>query len=265
MFPLYTKTFPRTAADLTAQLNESLKRLFSGAPNPVAVRDQSYPEVAEIRITLDGAELRLDPPKPPAVKGASAPALRVGQLHITASDLAIGPAIADLHLVARAVALHQAKDSKDEVVLLLQSAADGRVEISTTRAELESAIAAVAKSEAGKQGVTIENVQLMVQERSARSVTAEVQLKGRKLFFSTLIRISANLDLDDDLNATLSGLTCKGEGAIGTIACSVLAPHLEKLDGRTFPLMALPLGEVRLRDVRLSAGDKLTVTAEFGA
>ena len=29
--------------------------------------------------------------------------------------------------------------------------------------------------------------------------------------------------------------------------------------------MSLPLGEIRLRDVRLTVGDKLCVTAEFGA
>ncbi|MDQ6655945.1 MAG: hypothetical protein M3Y80_09050, partial [Verrucomicrobiota bacterium] len=67
------------------------------------------------------------------------------------------------------------------------------------------------------------------------------------------------------LNASLSGLTCNGEGAIGSLACGVLQPHLEKVDGRTFPLMALPLGDVRLRDVRLAAGANLSVTAEFGA
>ena len=55
-----------------------------------------------------------------------------------------------------------------------------------------------------------------------------------------------------------------GAGWLGSLACGVLEPHLAKLNGRSFPLMALPLGEVRLRDVRLAASDKLSVTAEFG-
>jgi hypothetical protein len=49
------------------------------------------------------------------------------------------------------------------------------------------------------------------------------------------------------------------------VACGVLKPHLEKLEGRDFPLMSLPLGEVHLRDVRIAVGDKLVVTAEFGS
>jgi hypothetical protein len=108
-------------------------------------------------------------------------------------------------------------------------------------------------------------VQLSVRPRGARSIDAEVQLRAKKLFFSTTIRIAAKLDLDEELNAKVSGLSCNGEGAIGSLACGVLEPHLQKIDGRSFPLMALPLGEVRLRDVRIAAKDRVTVTAEFGA
>ncbi len=92
-----------------------------------------------------------------------------------------------------------------------------------------------------------------------------MKLRAKKLFFTTTVTISAKLDLDEQLNATVSGLACNGEGAIGSVACGVLQPHLQKVNGQSFALMALPLGEVRLRDVRLAAGDTLSVTAEFGA
>jgi hypothetical protein len=52
---------------------------------------------------------------------------------------------------------------------------------------------------------------------------------------------------------------------MGGIACGILKPHLEKINGRKFSLMSLPLGEVRLRDVRIAAGHKLSVSAEFGS
>ena len=79
------------------------------------------------------------------------------------------------------------------------------------------------------------------------------------------MHIAADLDLDQQLNAVISGLTCKGDGAIGALACGVLSPHLQKLNGRSFPLLALPLGEIRLRDVQLSAAGAIRVTAQFGA
>ncbi|CAN5634383.1 hypothetical protein BH20VER1_BH20VER1_15360 [soil metagenome] len=265
MFPLYTKTFPATAADLAALLNESIQRVFTAARSPVSVTAKKYPELEGIHITLDGAELRSDPPPPPKPKGAGKPAYVVGELHLNASALSLGPATADLRLSARDVHLHQAKDAAGEIILLLQRAAEGEIEISAATDSIERGIAALAKQEAGKHGVTIDDVELAVEQRGERSLDAEVQLRARKLFFSTVIRIGAKLDLDDELNATISGLTCAGDGAIGSMACGFLKPHLEAIDGRMFPLMALPLGEIRLRDVRVSAADHLTVTAEFDA
>ena len=265
MFPLYTKKFPNNAVDLAVLLNDSVKRVFSNAANPVVIRDKSYPELSEIRITLDGAELRMDAPRPPVVKGKTSAGIRVDDLHIDAAGLLLGPATADLRLGARDVRLGQAKDSNGDAMLMLEGAADGVVEITAETKDIEAAIAAVAKSEAGKHGVTIDQVRLTVKPRGARSVDGEVQLRAKKLFFSTVIRISAKLDLDDELNATVSGLKCDGEGAIGAMGCGFLEPHLKALNGRSFPLMALPLGEVRLHDVRIAAADRITVSAEFGA
>ncbi|MBA3883366.1 MAG: hypothetical protein H0X73_11800 [Chthoniobacterales bacterium] len=265
MFPLYSATFPRTAAELESLLNQSVQRVFSRTTQPVTVREKEYPALAEIRISLDGAELRDDAPRRPAVEGVRKPALKVDELHVTGSGLTIGPATANLVLRAEQVGLNQAADRNGEIVLLLQNASNGTIEIATSKRDLERAIAAFAKAEAGKHGVVIDDVKLTFRQRGARSVDAEVQLRGKKLFFSTVIRIAASLDLDDDLNAKLSRLTCNGDGAIGSLACGVLAPHLQKLDGRTFALMALPLGEIRLRDVTLATGEMLKVSAEFGA
>ncbi len=265
MFPLSAKTFPATAPELASLLSESLQCIFITNAEPVAIESDSYPSLQSLRISLDDAKLRPSPPRPPVVSGERSPALQVAELRLEGSRLSLGPATADLHLTARDVCLDQGRDAQDQIVLVLRSAADGQVAITTDKAELEKAIAALATREAGKQGVTIEGVRLMLQERNPRSLSAEVEVKARKLFFTTVIRIAAQLDLDHELNATLSGLACKGDGAIGTLACGVLTPHLQKLEGRTFSLMALPLGDIRLRDVRLAAGDRITVQAEFGA
>jgi len=264
MFPLFSTTFPRSAAELESLLNGSVQRVFSRTTQPVTVREKKYPALASIRISFDGAELRDDPPPRPVIAGVGAPALKVDELHITGSGLTIGPATVNLLLRAEQVGLNQATDRTGEVVLLLQKASEGTIEITTSKRDLERAIAAFAKAEAGKHGVVIDDVQLTFRSRGTRNLDAEVQLRGKKLFFSTVIRIAASLDLDDDLNAKVSRLACNGDGAIGTLACGVLAPHLQKLDGRTFALMALPLGEIRLRDVTLATGETLKVSAEFG-
>lgn len=265
MFPLKTSTLPSSASALQGSLNESLRELFIVTSDPVTIRDASYPRLEEINVSLDGAQLLGKPSSIPSLSSKPTPALEVDSLNINASALSIGPAAIDLSLSATAVSLHQAKDAEGNLLLLLHNAAKGHIEISASPSDLEALIAEVARAEAGKHGVTIDSVQLILRSKSSRSLAAEVRLRAKKLFLSASIRITGQLDLDEELNARISGLDCAGDGAIAIVACGVLKPHLQKIDGREFPLMSLPLGEVRLRDVRLAVADKLSVTADFGS
>lgn len=264
MFSLNATTFPATASDLARALNDSLRAVFALNREPVAVRDLSYPHLAAVDVSLDGAKLPGRPPEIPSRTTESTPALTVGSFNAAGRGLSIGPAALDFALTATGVELHQAKDQAGQIMLLLHNAAQGHVEASVSKSDLEALIAEVAKTEAGKHGVSIDNVQLSLRSQSPCSLAAEVVLRAKK-FLTASLRITAQLDLDADLNARLSGLDCTGEGTLASVACGILKPHLEKLNGRAFPLMSLPLGEVRLRDVRLAVGEKLSVTAEFGS
>ncbi|MDQ6808217.1 MAG: hypothetical protein M3Z64_02145 [Verrucomicrobiota bacterium] len=265
MFPLFTKTFPASTAELTAALNKSLERIFILLAAPVSARGDGYPSLEQIAISLDGAQLRPDPPRPAVARGETAPALQVAEFKMSGRGLSFAGATADLNFGAENLRLNSGRSAAGDIVLVLQSATNGQVRVATTKAALENIIAQVAKAEAGKHGVTIDGVRLNLQADGPRAVAAEVQLRAKKLFLSASIRITAHLALDENLNAKLSGLRCEGDGAIASVACGVLAPHLQKLDGREFALMALPLGEIRLRDMRLVVGDEIAVTAEFGA
>jgi hypothetical protein len=265
MFPLKTNTLPETAADLARAINDSLRSLFTLAHEPVAIRDLAYPHLAALELSLDGAELRGPPPAPPALATTPAPALAVDSFSAGGRGMSVGPAAIDFSLNATGVELYQAKDSAGQIVLVLHTSTAGHVEASVSKADLEALIAEVAKVEAGKQGVGIDGVELSLRSQSPRSLAAEVRLRAKKLFLSASLRITAQLDLDEELNARLSGLDCVGDGAIAAVACGVLKPHLQKLNGREFPLMSLPLGQVRLRDVRVAVGEQLSVKAEFGS
>jgi hypothetical protein len=264
MFSLFTSAFPSSASDLERLLNESLQRIFVAESAPVTVLDHSYPHLDAINVSLDGARLRADAPQPPILSAAS-PAFEVDQFSVHASPLFLGPAAVDLSLSARDVRLGQGKDSTDQIVLSLASAADGKIEISATQTDLEVLIAKLARDQASKQGITIDDVRLKLRQKSAQSVAAEVHLRAKKLFLSASIRVTGQLDLDDQLNLKVSGLNCTGDGGIATVACGILTPYLRKIEGREFPLMSLSVGQVRLRDVRVAVGDKLRATAEFGS
>ena len=265
MFPLKTETLPGNAADLARRLNESLRDLFQLSNDPVTIREISYPHLASLAVSLDGAQLRGQPPPVPSPTGESTPALTVDSFTAKGSQISVGPAAVDFALEAKDVHLHRAADSQGNTVLMLHSAADGRIQLSASPADLEALIAEVAKTEAAKHGVAIDSVKLSLRSNSPRSLSAEVRLRAKKLFLSTSLRITGQVDLDEELSARISDLACTGEGAMGGIACGVLKPHLEKIDGRQFSLMSLPLGKIRLRDVQIAAGDKLSITAEFAS
>jgi hypothetical protein len=266
MLPLSTAAFPSSAADLQRLLNEALERIFISKPHPVTIRDHSYPHLSGIDISLDDARLRPEPPRPPSASGEVSPALEIDQLTVSASPLSIGPAALKLSISATAVQLGQSKDSNEQIVLSLKSAAEGTIKISMRQDDLEALVTNLARNQASKQGVTIDGVQLTLRQESAHSLAVEVRLRVRKLFLGASLRVTGQLDLDDRLNLKISRLNCTGDGGIATMACGILKPYLEKFDGREFPLISLPLPKgILLRDVRLAVGDDVSVSAEFGS
>lgn len=264
MFPLHTKIFPKSTSELEKLLNESLRQVLILQNDPVRVVARNYPALEEIVVNLDRASVRPNPPGPRVSVGTSANAFQVARLAIQANPLQVGPAAVNLTLEARDLRLQQNWDAAGEIVLELASATDGSIEVRASKNDLESAIAEVAQRAAEKQGVEVRDLRLTLRQVGPRAVESEVSFGARKMFFTTKVRITGRLSIDDQLNASISNLLCSGDGPIGALACGFLTPQLQKLDGRVFPLMAFSLGETRLRDIRLGIGEELSVAAEFG-
>jgi hypothetical protein len=265
MFPLPCKTFPPDAKALRAALEEGLCRVVTPAGPMVTLEEKSYPELAAIRVSLDGANAGERPPARPAPPvGTVEPALQVAYLEISGRPILVQRAKVELSCIARDVQLGQGRDKEGNLLLLLQGAAEGNVVLAVALADLEALVLAGAKAEAGKQGVTVESVRIELRSRSDRALDVVVQVRARKLFLSAAARISGSMAIDEQLNARLSSLDCAGEGTLGTLACGFIAPHLQRFNGRELSLMALPLGEVKLRDVQIAADRELRITAKFG-
>ncbi len=264
MFPLFRKTLPADREGLRESIEESLRQIVTPAGPMVAIEGGSYPELASICVSLDNATVGDHPRRPPAQVESVEPALQVENFEISGAPILVQGAGIHLSCRAREVEIGQGRDSEGNVLLLLQNVAEGSIQIATPVTDLEALLRAGAKAAAAQQGVAVEDVRIKLHTCSARSLDVTVQVRARKLFLSATVRINGRLEIDEQLNACLSGLQCAGEGKLGALACGFLSPHLQRFNEREFPLAALPLGGIKLHDVQIAASAELRVTAQFG-
>ena len=150
-------------------------------------------------------------------------------------------------------------------VVTVTNPAPQQLEISANISDLERAITEIAKREAGKQGVALEEVRLNFRPLGPRTLEVEGNVRAKKMVFTTTVRITGRLEINEQLSATISNLNCAGEGAIGSMACAFISPQLAKLNGQSLLLNSLVSHERPLRDVRISADENLIISAEFAA
>jgi hypothetical protein len=265
MIPLHTKDFPQSAAELAQALDESLRRYINKPDRIVTARSRVFPYFDEIAINFDGAQLDAPPPISAIVTGETKPACEAARVAFSARNLSLGGAPVNLQMEAWDVVFHQGRGADGDAILLVHQVREGSAVISATQLDLEKAIARIVGAEARKRGIAVGEVRLAMRARGARSLFAEVRLQARKFLLRANIEISGQIDVDENFVAKLWNLKCKGDGTLGSLVCNALDGHLRQLEGRTFPLISLVLGEVQLRDVRVAVADTVAITADFGS
>ena len=265
MFPLGSKKFPQSAGDFERALEESLRQYVHKDGPIVTVSSRVFPYFDQIAINLDGAQFDSRLPAPVHPSGETKEACEAAIVSVSARALRIQDVPASLRLEARDVVFHKGEDKNGDALLIIRKAREGHIVISAAQADLEKVLTETLQAQAGQKGVSVENVRLALRARGARSLAADIQLQARKFLLRAKIDVHGQLDIGDDFVARISQLKCRGDGTLGSLACGVLEPHLQQLDGATFPLMSLPLGEIELRDVRLAVADTVEITANFGS
>jgi len=266
MFLLRTAFLPPTIEAFRDLLERSLRELVqeNNAPQ-VFVEGRDYPCLSAIRIDLSGSVVTDRLPVPHQLPQAKAQsALEADHLEICASPMRIQGAPVQFHCRAEKVKFGEAVDDSGDLMLLLQQADSGKLELAVAMSDLEQLVRTLVTPLARKQSIVLEDLRLRLTSENERSLRVELKVRVRKLFLNTQVHLTGNLEIDDELNARLSSLDCAGDGTLGTLACGFLFPHLKRLEEREFSLLNLPFGEVKLRDVRIAIGDQLQVKAEFG-
>jgi hypothetical protein len=266
MFLLPRDKLPATPDALAEAMEEALRPFASRREQMVTVRGTDLNNLDLIAVDLSGAII--DPHHRPKIpKGSrSEPAISIRELSVAGDPVSVLDNQLTFRLDASNVDLDQRVGSDGKVLLLLRNAGSGNIRFAAARAQLEGVIAKAAAIAAQKQGVTIERVELDLAPRATRAVDIRVTVTARKLFFRAVLHLTGSIAISDDLVATVSDLRCQGDGTIAALACAAITPYFTRIERRAFPLSALPMGEVRLRDVAFVVdSEQIVVTAQFGS
>jgi hypothetical protein len=264
VFLLCRSDLPEQPAKLAKALEEGLRVFISRTQPMVTVRGDNVRALDEISVDLSGARVDfLRRPARPELAGTK-PAVSAAELSVVASPLSVFGSEVMFQLQASKVELDQVTQPDNKLLLVVRRAAAGNVRLEAARAALEQLILRAAAKLAQKQGVTIESVKLELEQSEPRVLEAKVIVAARKLLFRPVLNLSGRIAISDDLIATVSNLNCSGDGPIATLACAAITPQFRRIEQRPFPISALPLGEVQLRDVALDfVNDRITIAANF--
>ena len=269
MFPLATRTFPDTPEALEAAINAALSDVFSlkGKSAGASIDGAKLPSIKTVKINLDDAAVSAtEPPSKPIGTGKSRePGPKVEKLDLSAQPIHYEKAKLNLKLNATGLKFDFDKDKKGNAVLVLTDAKTGKVDARISKQDIEYLATEAATLAAKQQGITIQDLDLDLESSGPRSVRAEVRVKAKKLMMSGTIRITGQLEIDDELNATVSDLEATGEGIVGSAAAGIVQKKIKSFNGTTIPLMTFSLGDVALRDLKIDVKKDLHITASFGS
>lgn len=219
------------------------------------------------RVTIDLSHGAGDPryKKPKLSRQPSGkPALLIHSLEARGSPYFYHNALVEYSLRAGNVRLDEYLDRNGNPLLVMSSADNARVEFAVRQEELQRLVLGAARQEAKRHGVTVHSVWVRLISINERSMFADLRVRAGKGLISGGLRLTARIDIDDQMNARTSRLTCHGQGPWGALIAAFLGPAMKKYDGQVKPLIGFPTEGLELRDVRMTMDDTLRVIVEFG-
>jgi hypothetical protein len=263
MLPLAGSHLPASPFELSEAITRGLAHYGVGA-GEVLVEGGEWPAIEQLTVNLTGArvtrDLRLPRGGPP-----SGEQLRISRIDVTGRPLFFETIPFQLALATTDATLGLARGEDGVSLLTLVRVGDGEITIEAQRADLETLAHSLIVPIAAQQGVDIKATRMTLRSLGPRALEFQIEVTAKMFVVSARAAVSGNVEVDDRFDARLSQLTCTGHGMIASAASAFLRPHLQKLEQRTFSLLGLPLGEVKLHDVSLTAGETVRLHARFGA
>jgi hypothetical protein len=266
MFLLPRDQLPQQPDGLAQAIEEGLRVFVSRPAKMVVIRGSRVQALDSIAVDLSKATIDHHYRPPPLDRSQAVPVMVVRHIYIAGEPITLLGGDFSFQFEASNVELYQQSQPDGKLLLILYRAQDGNIRFEISRAAVEDMIMGGAATLAKKQGVVVDNAQLELTQHGPRAVDGKLTVSARKLIFHPVLTLAGTVSVSDDFVATVSNLQCHGEGPIAALACAAINPAFSRIEQRAFPLSALPLGEIQLRDVALdAANDKLVIRARFGS
>jgi hypothetical protein len=266
MFLLPRNEIPETPEALAQAIEEGLRTFVSRPDKMVFVRGAETSALDSIAVDLSGAAIDHHHRPPPLDSSEAIPAMAVRQIYVSGEPISILGGDFSFQFEASNVELYQKVQPEGRLLLIMHRAQEGNIRFEISRAAAERMIMKGASKLAEKQGVVVDNAQLELISRGPRALDGKLTVAAHKLIFHPVLSLAGTFTVSEDLVATVSNLKCYGEGPIAALACAAITPSFSKIERRTFPLSALPLGEMKLRDLAIdTANEQIVVRARFGS
>ena len=261
MLPLASDHVPTSAAELVDALRRGAQSLGL-TPRDIQAEAATWPRLERLSIDLTDSKLHRDL-RVPSADGEATP-LTIADFSLVGEPVFWDDAPVTVRLAAQEVRAH-AFGPSTAAQLQLDSAASGTVLVQAALADLERVVHQLAVQAAQKQGFEVRKTTLAFTQDGPRAVTFRGEVTAKVFVMSATLALTGRISIDDLMNARLTDLALDGDAMITKLAGGFIRPHLDRLQGKTFPLLAYTAGGLQLRDIELRAGPTLEIHAKLGS
>ncbi len=261
MLPLFSETVPSVPDQLASALSEGFRQLGI-QPASIKAEGGTWPLIDSLLIDLSGAQATRATKLPEPGESLE------GNVSIAHTEILGDPVRVEsvpVHFAAevRGATARFSRSRSDSMILVLERAESGTLELKAARTELEKGLHQAAIEAAAGHGVEIKSTELEWESLDPRSFTFRLLVRAKAFIMSTTVKVRGRVAIDEDLGVRVSELRAEGEGVLAGMVEGFLKPHLSKVEGQVFALGALVAGGLQVQDLSIACGETLLVRANF--
>lgn len=262
MLPLAADQLPSTANELAHALEQGL--LAHGlTPRLVQVEGSTFPKLDRLHLDLTDAHFARHL-RPPPLTADSGDPVEINHFQLLGDPFYFEKTPATLRMEGQQVQARLAGEGADRR-LVLDSAESGTLSLEITIEALEALVHGLAVEAAARQGIEVKQTRLSFTQEGPHTISFSAEVTAKVFVMSAAISLRGRLSIDEELTARFSGLSLGGDSMVTKVAGGYIRPHLDRLEGRAFPLLAYTAGRLKLHDIELVAGSTIAIRARFGS